>query len=303
MNLFKEYYNDIDDILKNLSLSRDSLETLIADYSIELTGVDFEYPKIVIPGNYSQGTTMLLLLYSGAYGNFPIPSSVPCCLSDKEKQRLSLDYDSWDEVMCCLENESGVLDSELVALEAQPQELQNPHLTYKELYSVVWFLLCLREELIKANYYKRDIRYNPLIQFENPMYYKEGHMVDWANTNNVILACLESIVSSITLFLNSSLVFNDIGKYDFICTRFSVKDLKTLPSFRCVTSWRARRFLYKIIGMLFDSIKIYSQTLRRLSKLKIKYSFSEYLFKPSLESLVQKIFVSISKMEDYVMYF
>ena len=302
MVIFKEYYENLDDLLNGLELTLSGLKDLMYRYSVGYSGVDYEHSDVVVPGMFSDGMTMMLLLYSGAYGDFPIPSEIRGSLSEREKKRLNLDRDAWEDFIDCLEYESGIASSELSALNSQPTELQNPRLSYKELYSVVWFLMCLREELVKATLFKRGIRYNPLMQFENAMHFQKGSSVNWSTTNNVILACTESIIATIALFLNYTLLFNNVAKYNFICASFSLKDLSKLPGFQCVKTWRARSFLYKVLTYILNSVQVFSQSLRRLANIKQKFSFSEYFFKPSMESLVQKIFIKVSKMEDYIMY-
>ena len=300
MVVIKSYYANTEDFLICSGLSRENLVNLACEYNVALPGICFEYPRYTVPSILSHCEITEFLLYSGMYGTFPKPSTTPNMLSERDKLYLGLDGELWWSLYTRYRNESGIETGAEFTARAFLYNIRNPKLSYKELFSVVWFLLCLREELVKAIFYKRDLTYKPIIQFENPIYYYNGFAAPWVDTNNVVLACLYSILETTAHFLACTFFFNEVENYNFVCYNESLITEKTMPSFYCVNTEKSKRFLYSTAVRIFDMLEFYSSILKGNPLPNNSRTNFSAMSKLPLKSLIYKIFVKINRMENFV---
>lgn len=302
MAVIKDYYNSTKDFMRCTGLSRQDLQNIGGNYSISCSGVDFNYHKYRIPEQLCITDSLEFLLYSGGYGSFPVPRPAPSCLSEREKRRLGLDYDSWGELYDRYLDESCLDDGFSLAISAVDFDFPDPYLSYDELYSVVWFLLCLREELVKANYAKRGRGYSSIFGFDRPVYYQKAtYVAEWSETNNILHACAVSILTALQLFCSCTFFFNEEENYNFICNSWSVEDLnRLLPGYRCVTSYNAHNTLCSVLEMILATIEHYECIVKHVPVKTSGPSFWEFLFGYSKDTLVKKIFMKISRFEAYI---
>lgn len=224
------------------------------------------------------------LLLAGGYGDFPVisfPGSSTLRLINVSGALLDMtDLMSIVDAVC-----SSVSQITCKALRDN----------HEGLYRVVYFLTCIRHEVIAADMLKRNIPWKPLVSFENPFYYVKGKMENWVSDNNILRAEVIEFIYDVFHFLLISRQ-NRNDHYNFLIPTLSSDDIKKLHLWDYLNTDDVMNETCYVVTVMNRSLNLLSALLKRLPVPEN----NEKVKPETLLQTVQAMFNQLYSLERYI---